>query len=146
MWTLTTDDDVVGLATSLHDGPEGIIKDLNEAYGLDLVEDVTLEQAVDVARERGIRVEVTEHKVEVLVIRDPDDYTEVEVYLEGRGVDLPTESIDPGAGHLLSGWREGTEQIRDDESYSPEFRDRVVSIREEYNDSQFIENDEEEQA
>lgn len=86
-------------------------------------------------------------KVEILVIRDPDSYTDIMVWIDGvqTTVGVTEESVDPGAGHLLSEWRESTQAVRDRESYSPAFRDAVVAARVDYDHSQFIEDDEDEE-
>lgn len=137
MYTLTTRDIDGEILTALHADKAAAIESLRVNY--DLAEGLDEGDIIEYVAEAGTAVYLTEHKVEVLVIRDPDDYTEVEVYVNGKEAMFSAyEVIDPGAGYPLSQWVENTGAVAANEDYSPAFRDRVVSVRQEYNESQYV--------
>ena len=85
-------------------------------------------------------------KIEILHTRDPDASCEFGIWVDGKriewndpSIELHIESVDPGAGHQMSDWREGTDWIRSHPEYTPEFRDAVVATREAYEDSEYVE-------
>lgn len=80
-------------------------------------------------------------KIEVLAVRDPDGPPEVYVLVDGAEAPFSFESVDPGAGHDIEGWREHTETVRENESYSEAFKRLVVEARIAHEDSEYIEGD-----
>jgi len=68
-------------------------------------------------------------RIEILAYRDPDGDTDIVVRLDGNVLNVPLETIDPGAGASRADWREHTEAVAGNPSYSPEFRAAVVEVR-----------------
>ena len=84
-------------------------------------------------------------KIEVLVVRDPDDYTEVSVFADGqplRPAEYVEYSVDPGAGGAMSEWRNENAEVATNLAYSDAFRGAVLDARERYNDSKHLDDDE----
>lgn len=82
-------------------------------------------------------------RLEVLVIRDPDGGTDVEVFIDGEPWAYAEEVVDPGRGHVRSEWDEHTASVEAEEDYSPAFKAAVLAARAEASDSKYIEDDEE---
>lgn len=68
-------------------------------------------------------------KIEILVVRDPDDGTDVIVFVDGVEMEVTEEMVDPGAGYVRSEWIYDTLSIRLSNDYSPAFREAVVAAR-----------------
>lgn len=80
-------------------------------------------------------------KIEVLALRDPDGPPEVYVLVDGAEAAFSFESVDPGAGHDIEGWREHTETVRENPEYSEAFKRLVVETRIAHEDSEYITGD-----
>lgn len=80
--------------------------------------------------------------IEILVERDPDSCDVVTVFVDGVRTDEYAEHVvDPGAGHLLSEWRESTEWVRTKSGYSPAYVEAIIKARDEAEDSSYIVTD-----
>lgn len=81
-------------------------------------------------------------KIEVLVVRHPDGGTALQLWLDGEPSDAwSVEYVDPGAGYQRSEWDEHTQEVAGLEQYSPAFRETAVQARNEWADSEFIQDD-----
>lgn len=79
------------------------------------------------------------HRIEVLVVRDPDHSTDVEVYINGKLVAPDAEQhVDPGAGPSGEDWDQGTARVENDPGLTLAFRAAVVDARNQHADSRFI--------
>lgn len=86
-------------------------------------------------------------KIEVLVVRDPDGGTDLQLWVDGEPTDAwSVEVVDPGAGHMRSDWDQATSEVSD-LGYSGAFEAAVIAARGEWADSGFVmdDRDEEEQ-
>lgn len=72
-----------------------------------------------------------EPRIEILVVRDPDDGNDVMVYVDGELRIVTLETVDPGAGYSLSDWEAGTDALAQRTDYSPDFAQAVIDAREE---------------
>lgn len=79
--------------------------------------------------------------IEVLVVRDPDTWDDVTVFVDGQRVNFTQQDVDPGAGHLLSDWDKETDTVANEEHYSPAFRAAVIAARQGYRTNQYIQED-----
>jgi hypothetical protein len=77
-------------------------------------------------------------RIEVLTVRDPDGYTDVSVFIDGRALEYTDETVDAGAGHDRGEWDEYTETVRTTTSYTPAFRDAVLAARQDPPGEQYI--------
>lgn len=88
--------------------------------------DATLQKALraygEETAEARLAAPVLGPKVEVLHVRDPDGYCEVDIYLDGVAARATEQSIDPGAGRTRSGWNEHLSEVEGDETLSPAFK------------------------
>lgn len=78
--------------------------------------------------------------VHVLVVRDPDSGTDVNVYVDGLPVDATQLNVDPGAGALLSEWFARTNLVAGDESLPQPLRDAFVEAMDSYG-FEYVEDD-----
>jgi hypothetical protein len=84
-------------------------------------------------------------KIEVLVVRQPDGGTVVQLWLDGEPSDAwSVEEVDPGLGHMRTYWDEQTREVSE-LGYSEQFREAVVTARNDWAGSQFITDDREEE-
>jgi hypothetical protein len=79
-------------------------------------------------------------KIEILHVRDPDDYCSLRVWLDG--VEQPGQDyvdVDPGRGYTILDWEEaqGAEGLV--EGRSPAFQRAVDAAFDDAKDSKFIE-------
>lgn len=81
-------------------------------------------------------------RVEVLHVRDPDGYCEVDVYLDGVVARATEQSIDPGAGRTRSGWNEHLSEVEGDETLSPAFRAATLEALHSWENDPNIDEDE----
>lgn len=79
--------------------------------------------------------------VEVLVVRDPDYYTDVEVWVNGVRWAGEIVTVDPGAGHERSEWV----AARDNVTGSPEFVAAAREAYDRYADSKYLLDDDEDE-
>lgn len=80
--------------------------------------------------------------IEILVVRDPDSGTYLEVYLDGVLTDdFVQYDVDPGAGYLLSEWREETDDIEQRPGLSDALRASIVQSRIIHERSDYISDD-----
>lgn len=85
------------------------------------------------------------NKIEILVTWDSDNGGDLTVFVDGvrtddASGDVTIEWVDPGAGYLLSGWREDRAQI-EGADYSPAFKAAYLSAHDEAEGSEYIEDD-----
>lgn len=87
-----------------------------------------------------------EPKIEVLVVRHPDGGTALELWLDGEPSDAwSVEYVDPGAGYRRTEWDAQTQETAGLDGYSNRFREAVVEARNEWADSEFIQDDRKEE-
>lgn len=76
------------------------------------------------------------HRVDVLVIRDPDADTDVSVYLDGQPASAACVTVDPGKGWTTKGWAAAkAEAVR---SAHPELAQAVSDAYDSYSHSEWI--------
>lgn len=82
-------------------------------------------------------------KVEVLVDRDPDNYTDVTVFVDGVDVTATADilTVDPGAGSTTSQWAENTAAQTSVVTRSEAFRAEILSAYEQYASSRYLVED-----
>lgn len=82
-------------------------------------------------------------KVEVLVDRDPDNYTDVTVFVDGVDVTATADilTVDPGAGSTTSQWAENTAAQTSVETRSEAFRAEILAAYEQYASSRHLVED-----
>jgi hypothetical protein len=83
-------------------------------------------------------------KIEILAHRNPDGPGSLDVFIDGVKVDDYAEHwVDPGAGHMLSEWRETRASMAGDERLSPAYRAAVVQAMADVENSEYIVDDRE---
>lgn len=109
--------------------------------------DATLQNALraygEETTEARLTAPVLGPKVEVLHVRDPDNYCEVDIYLDGVAARATEQSVDPGAGWTRSDWEAHVEEVKNDKSLSPAFRVAALKALERHNTSNYIHADHE---
>lgn len=85
----------------------------------------------------------SENKIEILVVRDPNGDTGIKVFIDGDDVTDKANivDVDPGRGYMRSDWDANIEDVRNDASLSPMFRELAVREYQEYANSEYIDED-----
>lgn len=81
-------------------------------------------------------------RIEILTSRDPDNGTDVRIWIDGVEVrNFAEEQVDPGAGHMLSAWLGYQVSVMVNDQYSEGFRAAALGAYCGWDNNEYVEDD-----
>ena len=142
VWTLgvqnlSSRDPVVATAHASEAAAEAYLREAYDFEDDESLEDNAAAQGIDF----NLDCSVVSLPLEMLVVRDPDADTEVDLWLNGEPVTVDRAvDVDPGRGYLREDWEESKQFFGQDPNLSEAFARAVVSAYETYADNQYIDD------